>query len=329
MLNGKDRASPRRLSRLFMRGDDGLGSKSNRTAMLAFFGQVVSNEILMASESGCPIEMFKIEIERCDEVYDPECRGDKYIPFHRAAYDRDTGQSPNAPRDQINQVTSWIDGSFVYSTSETWVNAMRSFVNGTLLTEKGGTMPVRNTMRVPLFNNPIPHQMRMSNSEKLFCMSIVPQLFLGRSSQLIHCFIVSVLGDPRTNQNPALLSFAILFLRWHNELARRIQAENPTWSDEDVFQRARRINVASIQNIILYEYLPALLGTDMPAYDGHRPDTHPGVSHMFGAAAFRFGHTLIPPGIYVRNAECDYRLTSGGYPAMRLCSTWWNSNVRR
>lgn len=24
-------------------------------------------------------------------------------------------------------MTSWIDGSFVYSTSEAWVNAMRSF----------------------------------------------------------------------------------------------------------------------------------------------------------------------------------------------------------
>lgn len=325
MLNGKDRASPRRLSQLFMRGEDGLGSKSNRTAFLAFFGQVVSNEIVMASESGCPIEMFKIEIEKCDEAYDAECKGDKYIPFHRAAYDRETGQSPNAPREQINQVTSWIDGSFVYSTSETWLNAMRSFVNGTLLTEKGGTMPVRNTMRVPLFNNPIPHQMRMSNSEKLFCKLS----FGGRlpMAQLNVFLLSSVLGDPRTNQNPALLSFAIVFLRWHNELARRIQIKHPTWSDEDVFQRARRIVVASLQNVIMYEYLPALLGTDMPTFNGHNSDVHPGISNMFGAAAFRFGHTLIPPGIYVRNAECDYRLTAAGYPALRLCSTWWNSNV--
>ena len=29
-------------------------------------------------------------------------------------------------------MTSWIDGSFVYSTKESWVNAMRSFENGTL-----------------------------------------------------------------------------------------------------------------------------------------------------------------------------------------------------
>lgn len=76
---------------------------------LTSIGQVVTNEIVMASESGCPIEMHKIEIEKCDEMYDRECRGDKYIPFHRAAYDRETGQSPNAPREQVcNRTTNSI-----------------------------------------------------------------------------------------------------------------------------------------------------------------------------------------------------------------------------
>jgi hypothetical protein len=65
-------------------------------------GQVVSSEVLMASESGCPIEVHRIEIEKCDEVYDQECQGNKYIPFHRAGYDRRTGQSPNSPREQVS-----------------------------------------------------------------------------------------------------------------------------------------------------------------------------------------------------------------------------------
>lgn len=101
-MAGPNRPSPRKLSRLFMRGQDGLSSKENRTALLAFFGQVVTNEIVMASESGCPIEMHRIEVERCDEMYDKDCRGDRYIPFHRALYDRNTGQSPNVPREQVN-----------------------------------------------------------------------------------------------------------------------------------------------------------------------------------------------------------------------------------
>lgn len=107
-LAGINRPSPRRLSRLFMRGQDGLGSKTNRTALLAFFGQVVANEIVMASESGCPIEMHRIDIEKCDDMYDKECRGNRYIPFLRAAYDRDTGQSPNAPREQVSYWLNFV-----------------------------------------------------------------------------------------------------------------------------------------------------------------------------------------------------------------------------
>lgn len=41
-LAGANRPSPRRLSRLFMRGVDGLASKSNRTAILAFFGEFLN-----------------------------------------------------------------------------------------------------------------------------------------------------------------------------------------------------------------------------------------------------------------------------------------------
>lgn len=101
MMAGQNRPSPRVLSRLFMRGLDGLASMNNKTALLAFFGQMVTSEIVMASESGCPIEMHHIEIEKCDDMYDQQCDGNKYIPFHRAAYDRKTGQSPNNPREQV------------------------------------------------------------------------------------------------------------------------------------------------------------------------------------------------------------------------------------
>ncbi|XP_022920959.2 dual oxidase [Onthophagus taurus] len=303
MMAGQDRPSTRKLSRLFMRGADGLASLNNKTALLAFFGQLVTSEIVMASESGCPIEMHNIEVEKCDHMYDKQCDGNKHIPFHRAAYDRKTGQSPNSPREQLNQVTSWIDGSFIYSTSEPWVNTMRSFSNGTFRPENAGNMPQRNSMRIPLFNNPVPEQMRMSNSETLF-----------------------LLGDPRTNQNPALLTLGILFFQYHNFVANQIYKDHPKWMDEDVFQKARRIVIATLQNIIIYEYLPAFLGEDLPPYQGYNPDLHPGVTHVFQSAAFRFGHSLIPPGIYRRDGNCNFKKTSSGDKAIRLCSTWWNSN---
>lgn len=56
----------------------------------------------MASESGCPIEHHRIPVDKCDHMYDPDCEGTKYMPFLRAAYDRNTGQSPNSPREQVS-----------------------------------------------------------------------------------------------------------------------------------------------------------------------------------------------------------------------------------
>lgn len=216
-------------------------------------------------------------------------------------------------------MTAWIDGSFIYSTSEAWLNAMRSFHNGTLLTEKGGKMPIKNTMRVPLFNNPAPNVMKMLSPERLFRKFVLSLKQVEIFSFQVFVYS-SVLGDPRTNQNPAVLSFGILFLRWHNTLAQRIKRAHSDWSDEDIFQRARHMVIASLQNIIMYEYLPAFLGSDVRPYDGYKQEIHPGIGHIFQAAAFRFGHTMIPPGIYRRDAKCNYKKTPMGYPAIRLCS---------
>ena len=159
--------------------------------------------------------------------------------------------------------------------------------------------------------------------------------------------------DFRINQNPALLTFAVLFYRWHNVLAARVQAKHPTWGDEDVFQGARRLNIAILQNIIAYEYLPAFLGESLPPYTGYKSFTHPGISNEFQSAAFRFinivlyaeltrcnvrclhflshfsrfGHTLIPPGMYRRDGKCNYKDAQDGSPAIRLCATWWDAQV--
>lgn len=138
-------------------------------------------------------------------------------------------------------VTSWIDGSFIYSTSETWLNTLRSFQNGTLRTDETGNFPPRNKDRVPMINSPPAHHLKITAPERMF-----------------------LLGDPRTNQNPVLLAFGVLMFRWHNVLARRVQAEHPDWSDEDVFQRARRLVVASFQvsqtHSHIYDYSFPLCG---------------------------------------------------------------------
>ena len=56
-----------------------------------------------------------------------------------------------------------------------------------------------------------------------------------------------MLGDPRTNQNPAFLALGIVFYRWHNLQAAKIQEVHPDWDDEDIFQAARRRVIATLQ----------------------------------------------------------------------------------
>ena len=67
-------------------------------------------------------------------------------------------------------MTSWIDGSFVYSTKEAWVNAMRTFVNGTFKTigDPVMGMPPFNKQRIPMFNMPAPNVLKMQSPERMY-----------------------------------------------------------------------------------------------------------------------------------------------------------------
>lgn len=83
---------------------------------------------------------------------------------------------------------------------------------------------------------------------------VLLEKFLNTSqSLLINLINFTVLGDPRTNQNPPLLAFGILFYQWHNVIANRVQKQNPDMSDEEVFQRARRVVVGTLQVSEYYE----------------------------------------------------------------------------
>ncbi|MEM8836921.1 MAG: peroxidase family protein, partial [Pseudomonadota bacterium] len=103
-----------------------------------------------------------------------------------------------------------------------------------------------------------------------------------------------IAGDIRQTENPALSSLHTLWVNEHNYWANRFASEHPEWDDEQIFQNARAVVEALIQKVTYEEFLPILVGTELPEYDGYDPTVDPQVSNEFSTAAFRFGHTSIP-----------------------------------
>ena len=64
--------------------------------------------------------------------------------------------------------------------------------------------------------------------------------------------------------------------------------------------------VALHQAVTVREFYPAFAQDELPEYHGYDPEVNPGLSHLFQTSAMRFGHTLVPPGVYRRDRRCRF-----------------------
>lgn len=62
-------------------------------------------------------------------------------------------------------------------------------------------------------------------------------------------------GGDRVNATPQVAMINTLLLREHNRLAALVEANNPDWSDEDVFQVARNILIVMFIKVVVEEYI--------------------------------------------------------------------------
>ena len=80
----------------------------------------------------------------------------------------------------------------------------------------------------------------------------------------------TVLGNPRGNENTFLLTFGILWFRFHNYQADKISAQHANdshYTDERIFNEARKMVIGVHQKIVTKDWLPKwLCGVD-PAAD--------------------------------------------------------------
>jgi len=193
-----------------------------------------------------------------------------------------------------NNATSWLDLSQIYGPSDSWNSIIRTHQNGLLSTTDYFYTVNPNTY--PFFGvNPI--NFTLINGPPSFAATqapVDPLLFIN--PQRANPNIIFTSGDERVGENAALSMFHTLFIREHNRIATALKAQFPDWSDELLFQEARRVNIAQYQAVVLYEYVPNEFGQYffdklVGDYRGYDVDSPHAIPLVFASAAFRYGHS--------------------------------------
>ena len=249
------------------------------------WGQFIDHDLDLTGLAS-PAEPFDIPIPAGDPYFDPMNTGTQIMPFSRSKYDTSTGTGLGNPRQQINEITSYIDASMVFGSDGTRATALRTLSGGRLKTSDGNLLPL-NTLGLPNGTGGAPD----------------PTQFY-------------VAGDVRVNEQVALTAVHTLFMREHNRVADEIAAANPGWTDEQIYQRARKLVGAEIQVITYNEFLPAFLGPFAPGLANvYDPNVNVSVMTEFSTALFRVGHTMLPPRL-MRVAD-DGTEAPGGHMPLR------------
>lgn len=275
-LGGAGRPSPRAVSNALFKQTGSIPNGDGISDFIWTWGQFLDHDLSLTEGAN---ELTPVPVPLCDEYLDTLCTGTQEIPFRRSVYDPSTGTSSANPRQQFNEITGYQDGSNVYGSDPVRAHWLRTL--------QGGKLKVTHTAYGDLLPYNDGTQPNAGSPEK-------PDL----STNLF------VAGDIRANEQPTLAVMHTLFVREHNWQAERIASENPQFSDEQIYQAARRIVIAELQHITYDEFLKALLGAGALKQDhGYDATVNSGIAQNFSTAAYRLGHTLLSPLILRLNED--------------------------
>ncbi len=246
-----DRENPRVISNLISAQADTLPNDRRMSDFVWQWGQFLDHD-LDSMETHPDNGAVPILVEDPDPLA-------PVIPFTRSNFALDD----QGVRQQLNEITAFIDGSNVYGSHDQRASALRTFSGGMLKTSPGDLLPY-NEDGLPNAGGTSPDQ------------------FLA--------------GDVRANEQVGLTAMHTLFVREHNRLARVLAERDPSATDEQLYQLARKIVGAEIQIITYEEFLPTLLGSKaVPKYRGYDPDVDASIVNEFSTAFYRVGHTMLSP----------------------------------
>ncbi|NES04905.1 MAG: peroxidase, partial [Okeania sp. SIO2F4] len=258
-----DGPNPREISNAVFSQSESILNARNLSDYTWLWGQFLDHDVTLSELQGRTEETINIVIPEDDATFP----SGSFIPVTRSLFDETTGTDPSNPREQFNELTAWVDGSNVYGSDAERADWLRTFDDGKLKVTEDPTGDL-----LPRAEGD-PNAPHMSMEERT-----------GAST-----FIA---GDVRANENVGLASMHTLWVREHNRIAGIIADTYTDLSDEEIYQRARKIVGAEIQKITYDEFLPSL-GVTLDPYTGYDSTVNPNITTEFSTAGFRIGHTLI------------------------------------
>lgn len=259
---GANRPNARVISNTLAQQEGIIESDLGLTNLSWVFGQFVDHDIILSPENA-ELEV-EIHVPTGDPFLDPDGTGQVVIPLDYTAFTEGTGTDINNPAQIPNNITAWLDGSNIYGSDPERNDYLRQGSGGLLKVTDGDLLPFADES----FDNANPSRQDPSS--------------------------LYAAGDIRANENSALAAMHTLFVREHNRLARELAIAHPQWSDDQLYNRARQLNIAQYQAIVYNEYLPAILGNGaLPEYSGYDSTINPSIDRSFASAGFRIGHTQL------------------------------------
>lgn len=274
---GKNRPGARNISNICSAQYESNPNGLKASDFLWQWGQFLDHDIDLTPTIDPP-EVLDIPVPVGDPQFDPFGTGNVSIPFDRSFY-----TIVNEVRQQINEITAFIDASNVYGSDEQRALELRTLDGtGRLRTSAGGFLPY-NVNGFP--NAPSAED---------------PSFFLA--------------GDFRANEQIGLTAMHTLFVREHNFWARKFKKLSRRASGESIYQLSRAMVIAEMQAITFNEFLPVLLGANALApYRGYRANVNPGIANIFSTAAYRLGHSMLPDKI-LRINQSGLPISAGHLP---------------